>query len=706
MLLKKWGTALFAAAMTLGALPMAQAQELPCGTDLMVQRALADQPELRENLRRLEAETRDAEQARRQGRVASTDTLRIIPVVVHIFHNFGSENLTDTQIEEAIALLNDRYNGRNPDTAQVVPEFKSRIGNARFEFRLARLDPQGNCTNGITRWVDAAITNAGGENMKAVVSWNTRRYLNVWVARNAVSGSTPVNGYAYYPGTAPNPSREGVVMRAEVMGRRPNGTIATTLPHEIGHYFNLAHTWGNSNSTGQASNCNIDDGVDDTPNTSGVVGFGCPTNYAPCGTNSNVQNFMEYASCRFMFTAGQCARMRIASQSSLGARNNLWTAENLQATGVLLAPRPCPPQVAVSIPATVVCPGQALALGANLVAGGQDSTQLRWLLPGSSPDTAIGLRATARYTQPGVYSIRLIASNRQGADTLFFRDTIRVLSGQPGYQPGQAEDFENPTWPQLNGDSTQLWLREQPAGTPGWQRSGLVGFASPTALRVQPILHQAGSVVAITTPAYNLATIAPTAVLRYKYAGARRALGDVDVLRLFVSPACNQPFRLRTTRSGAAGGPTAVYTQQSLFTGTYRPTASDWRTEVISLNGLQSNAFVRFRFELTAGGGNALFIDSLVVVDTASVTALSAERVPLLSVAPNPAQGYTSVVLSDPARASYTLSDATGRLVQQGAMSAGRATLSLRALSPGLYMLQVVQGSRRWQERLLVQPVH
>ncbi|MBK7946622.1 MAG: hypothetical protein IPJ85_15575 [Flavobacteriales bacterium] len=84
----------------------------------------------------------------------------IIPVVFHIVHNDGPENISDAQLYDAIRILNDDFNRQNPDWATVRPEFIDIVGDAGMEFRLAKRDPQGNCTNGITR-TKSSRTNDG-----------------------------------------------------------------------------------------------------------------------------------------------------------------------------------------------------------------------------------------------------------------------------------------------------------------------------------------------------------------------------------------------------------------------------------------------------------------------------------------------------------------------------------------------------------------
>ncbi|MCB0790063.1 MAG: hypothetical protein KDB75_12210, partial [Flavobacteriales bacterium] len=111
----------------------------------------------------LEAFTREFEQTGERGGGGY-----IVPIVFHIIHNNGPENIGDEQILDAVRILNDDFNRSNPDWDNVRPEFLDRVADVGIEFRLAGKDPQGNCTNGITRTV-SALTNAGDEDMKALI---------------------------------------------------------------------------------------------------------------------------------------------------------------------------------------------------------------------------------------------------------------------------------------------------------------------------------------------------------------------------------------------------------------------------------------------------------------------------------------------------------------------------------------------------------
>ena len=258
---------------------------------------------------------------------------KTIPVVVHIIYNDSYSNISDAQVNSALTAINEDFNAANSDFNNVISEFSSIKSDIGISFILASLDPNGNPTSGITR-TESDFTDYADENVKSLIMWDTDMYLNIWVVDNIESGA---GAYAYYPGTAPN-GAEGIVCRHSqfgTIGTSSNYNFdSTTMTHEIGHYLNLAHTWGDSNDAGENVNCNYDDGVSDTPNTIGTL-YGCNTNQNTCGSLDNVQNYMDYTDCTNMFSNGQRSRMHAALHSSIGGRINLWQYDNLIATGII-----------------------------------------------------------------------------------------------------------------------------------------------------------------------------------------------------------------------------------------------------------------------------------------------------------------------------------------------------------------------------------
>jgi len=190
-----------------------------------------------------------------------------LPVVFHIIHQYGSENISDEQVFDAMRVLNEDFNKENPDWDNVVSQFLPLVADVDIEFKLAKKDPQGNCTKGITRTV-SALTNVGDQSMKNLIQWPRNKYLNVWVCAYADGAA----GYTLTPGGAAlYAAADGIVMQHTYVGAIGTGSVSRSraLTHEVGHWINLEHTWGGSNTPGLTSNCSTDDGVSDTPNTIG-----------------------------------------------------------------------------------------------------------------------------------------------------------------------------------------------------------------------------------------------------------------------------------------------------------------------------------------------------------------------------------------------------------------------------------------------------
>ena len=253
------------------------AQQLRCGTDLMRAKRIAADPTYLE---------REAAYQEEIGRLMlnSADfrdraVVVTIPIVFHIIHLGGDENITNEQILNEMVLLNQDYSATNPDISQVHPAFQDFVGNAEVRFELPTLDPDGNCTNGIDR-IRTPETNVGNDGSK-MNPWPRDKYLNVWVVNRM--GDEGVAGYAYYPGTFEDPLgrlADGVILLNDYVGEigTANPNRSTALTHEIGHYLNLPHVWGNNNGVEDPTTpappghmvpeCG-DDNVEDTPVTRG-----------------------------------------------------------------------------------------------------------------------------------------------------------------------------------------------------------------------------------------------------------------------------------------------------------------------------------------------------------------------------------------------------------------------------------------------------
>ncbi len=231
-----------------------------------------------------------------------------IPVVVHVVYNTAAQNISDAQIQSQIAVLNEDYGRTNADRINTPLAFQSLAANTNIRFVLAKRDPSGKATNGITRTPTSKTYFTqnnyvkfgayGGKN-----AWPRDQYLNIWVCNLSYAG------YATYPGASA--SIDGVVIKYQCFGR--TGTLLSaskkgrTTTHEVGHWLNLEHTWG-------LSVCG-DDHVSDTPTQQKAnSGFPVFPHRSTCSTNASGDMFMDYMdytddAARNMFTQGQSSRM-------------------------------------------------------------------------------------------------------------------------------------------------------------------------------------------------------------------------------------------------------------------------------------------------------------------------------------------------------------------------------------------------------------
>ena len=269
---------------------------------------------------------------------------KIIPVVVHVIHDLGNENISDIAIQGALDILNANINGQASNFLTKTPDiFASVRGDLNVEFRLAKIDPIGNPTSGILR-VRSELTNEPEPRnaVKALSYWNSYEYFNIWTLKKFLpqdDGNTLL-GYAQFPASG-RMSTDGVVLLSSQM------VSGGTLTHEVGHWLGLRHVWGdatcgddNVQDTPPARDPNYGIGLSDFPYH---IGFCVADSLNPAG--EMFVNYMDYSSDAdvTMFTIGQNEVMnetleglydQDAGTSGIGFREYMWSAENIAKTGV------------------------------------------------------------------------------------------------------------------------------------------------------------------------------------------------------------------------------------------------------------------------------------------------------------------------------------------------------------------------------------
>ena len=245
-------------------------------------------------------------------------TTYTIPVFVHVVYNTPEQNISIEQIRSQIAALNADFSATNPDLAGVPAEFADRIANAGITFTWNEQLHIKRVHNGTrTSWGtndEVKFSKNGGSD-----AYFPETYLNIWICMIGKGiDNQEVLGYAQFPGGSS--LTDGIVVNPHCFGTTgalyPSFNKGRTATHEIGHWLNLRHIWGDGG-------CNIDDFVADTP-TSDRPNFGCPTTPPlHCNSNDMTMNYMDYTddACMYMFTTGQKLRMH-ALFATGGARSS------------------------------------------------------------------------------------------------------------------------------------------------------------------------------------------------------------------------------------------------------------------------------------------------------------------------------------------------------------------------------------------------
>ena len=611
---------------------------LPCGTVEAVNKALEEHPELIENLKQLDRETKEFLTGDKL-----LDSTITIPVVFHVFHTYGSERISEAQMKDCIRIMNQDFQKKNADTATVSSLFKPLIGNTQMRFRMAKKDPNGRCTKGINYIFSYRHVN-GDEMLKSEKVWDTRKYLNIWVCSSIASGA---GAYSYYPGTAPSQNAEGILTRNSQLGSIGTSSTALsssrTIPHETGHFFNLPHTWGGSNTPGLASNCNIDDGVSDTPNCTGTTA-GCNLMQNTCGQIDNVENIMDYSSCPRMFTKGQVLRMHAASRSTVGFRRNLWSAANLIATGTTNdgPGEECPPTPDFKSNVSRVCVNQSITftqLAYNV--NNPNDIQFKWVFTGGLPEISAAKNPVVTYAQAGKYPVKLVVSNIAGSDSVIRNDFVSITLKETAYIENEVESFDNITFPANSTEPLKTWEIDGQAPTTTWRRNINTSFSGDACLAVT---NTSGTTVGFISTLYSpiLEISGPTSGARisFKYAFRRRNADNTDRLTVSYSSNCGLSWFNGFNKVGAPLATTTI-----LSNNTFIPSLSDWKEENLSLVGLGINKKIMIRFTFTGGGGSNMYLDDVGITNIVSVGQFVDDRFSL-HVVPNPSTSLPKLLIN------------------------------------------------------------
>lgn len=431
------------------------AQQAPCATVAVSQALEAiDATYAREREDMIAGRQQRIENQMNTGNIRST---RKISVVVHVVYNSGvpAQNVSDNAIATMISTLNADYSRTNSDASSTRSIFQSVAASPDIEFCLdqtIRVATSHGCYNVSTQTNDMKYNNQGGSN-----AVDPSHFLNIWIVDICGGTNSGTAGYAYLPTFGMVGSANDGLVLDYSLGM---GNSNRTATHEIGHYFNLCHTW----SCDDSYSCSNDDGYSDTPQ-SYQENFQTFSNCFDPSVNSctsgnpdlpdQTENFMDYATCPNMFTIQQCAEMnsilsneRVALLSSTGCSSQ--TSGNAPVADFVGNPTSGTPGTNV----------QFTDLSTN--------TPTQWAWTFGDGGTATSQNPAHTYANVGLYTVTLTATNGSGSDSETKTNYINISTGGGG--TGACDTIWNPSF----ADPTNQWTLIPSVG--GGYVSGTNGY--------------------------------------------------------------------------------------------------------------------------------------------------------------------------------------------------------------------------------------
>ena len=607
----------------------------------------------------------------------------IIPIVFHVLHNYGPENVSDDEIIEAVRQMNLSFRKLNEDTVDIIPSFKQIAADCEIEFRLASIDPNGNCTNGIEHIVTQKTYLAN--NRSKISGWPNNKYVNIWLANSLENSGAAA--YAQFPGG--DGSVDGIMCLYYAVNN-----LRRTLTHEMGHCLNLQHIWGNAS---QGVGCG-DDLVDDTPITPGYSAGTCILNVSTCNPPvlENSQNYMDYSDCRNMYTAGQKVRMHACLNSFISGRNNLWQDSNLVATGTNGSP------VNVCIPKSDFYTNRSYACLNEVVQFSDASsnaivTNWNWFFPGGNPSTSTLQNPSVTYLASGVYSAKLVVSNATGSDSTTKNDVVRVTTVPLNAIP-YVESFEDSaSFPGNDG-----WVENLTGGVT-WARVTNTGSTGTASIKMNNYINATGAVDSWISPSFDFSTVGAPVTISFKVANAQRNSSSNDELSLFYSMNCGQTWvPANYVKSGAQLATSGVVS--SNFTPN---NPSQWREESVIVNAVKMKPNVRFKFQNTCDHGNNVFIDDINITGLIDGVNDFNEMQSEISMFPNPTTGLAEInfSLSKSYPVRIEIKNILGKVITKisdETLEAGIHEFKLPVLPSGIYLVNLVINNKNHILKLVV----
>jgi hypothetical protein len=638
-----------------------------------------------------------------------------IPVVFHVVYQNATENISNQRLLDQLQVLNEDFRKTNADASSVPSVWQSIAADCEINFCLAVRDPQGQATTGITRTSTTVGTFSTNNAVKytaqgGINAWPRDSYLNIWVCDLGSS----LLGYAQFPGGPA--ATDGVVLNYRYTGTTGSSAPfnkGRTATHEVGHWLNLYHIWGDDGSA-----CSGSDQVSDTPNQAGASG-GCFTvgqvrtdNCTSSSPGIMWQNYMDYTddACMYMFTNGQKARVQACMAGSRSALQNSQGCVPVSSVGLDAGI-----SAIVNPGSTALCSGTFTPIVTlqNFGSTTLTSCVINYRIDNNTNQTFnwsgnLATNATANVTlnsmttTSGTHTFTAFTSNPNNSTDLNTSNdqsqrTFTVTA--TGQNLPFSQGFESTTFPPAG------WSINNPDNQTTWARTTTAASSGSASAKMDNWVYQGGNgqIDDMVLPNLNLSSVSnPIMTFKVAYTYWTNPYQYSDTLKVQISTNCGVTWTNVYLKFGTQLQTAPPVSSQSAG---FTPNSSQWRLETVSLGAYQSstNAIIRFR-------NVSDFEDNLYIDDVNIQTSTGVQNIMMtdnINLFPNPTNGLfnLNIALGAEQDVMVTVYDAVGRAVQSndyGRTMGGMFSIDLTGEAEGTYFVEVIAGGQKTIKRVVL----